>query len=62
MTTQAPSSPPPKAEVRTLAILLAGFLEREVEERQYRYDRNSAVLCLWPLGPLGPDEDPRRPA
>jgi hypothetical protein len=61
MTTKASSIRAPEAEARTLGIVLAGYLTREREEQQYVWDRNSAVLCLWPLACLGAEEDPTVP-
>jgi hypothetical protein len=58
MTTKALSSGSREAQAYALGILISGYLESEREERQYVWDRNSAVLCLWPLAALGADEDP----
>jgi hypothetical protein len=60
MTTKALRPPAVHAEARTLGILISGYLAREREERQYIWDRNSSVLCPWPLTALGPDDDPTR--
>jgi hypothetical protein len=58
MTMNAPSTKAREAEARVLGILVAGLVQREREERQYACDRNSAVLCLWPLAALGAEQEP----